>query len=776
MRAALAAALLAGLAAAATVAPGAASAQVPRVVSPGLARAWAHPDTTVLVWVIGESGADLDALAAGVRAAGGAVRRVSRFVGAVSARVPATALPALARLPGVRRIQPLGIWFRRPLPPRVAAGAAPLPGACAARACPPFPAPRPVEARAPLAAAGQDTSYGADAWVAAQLNFAAVHALGDSGAGVRIAMLDAGFDTAQALMAGAQIVAMRDYVNLPDSVGVAHGTATWSLLAARQPGRLVGVAPAAQYILATTEYTPTETRVEEDNWVAAVEMAESLSVNIISSSLGYLSFDNGFTYSYAQLNGDVAVTTVAADSAAARGTLVVVAVGNEGPAPGSLDTPADARGIVAVGATDSLGNVPDFSSRGPTADGRFKPGVVAPGVAVTVAAMDSGLRVALGTSFATPLVAGLAALVQSTRAGQPASALRRGLLDAASLRDAPDNVHGWGIPDALKFLAFPTGLEALAPLDSVLTTLTPTFSWDGGTPPTGVAPDTFRLQVGVDTAFATVAFDTTLTGSSARLPFAPQPLTRLYWRVTARSALGTSETTPRVPVTVPAWVTLLTLNLPGGESIRDSQPLFAWHAPAVAAPPGPMTFDLAVYPASEGPSQPVLSVPGLTDTLYRPPAPLEKNLPFRWQVTARLKSGDSSVVVSTGSFLVLDQAAPATTILFQSFPNPFPNRALGVTTSCIWFDVASPGDVRLEVFDMRGRLVRRIVPSAQVPSQFVPGRYGRPSGDAPGTCDPRFAWDGKDETGAFVRPGVYLYRLSAPGFQDTKRVVFLGAP
>ncbi len=768
MRAALAAALATGLAATATVAPGAAQAQVPRVVSPRLARAWAHPDTTVLVWVVGEPWADLDSLAAAVRRAGGTVRHFSRFVGAVSARVPATALPALAGTRDVRRIQPLGVWFRRPVPPPARAGSA-GPGACAARRCPPARAPSAVGLL-------EQGNYGPGSWAVAQLDVPAVHALGDSGAGVRIAMLDAGFNTAQPLMAGAQIIAQRDYVDSLDPAGQAHGTATWSLLAARQPGRLVGIAPAAQYILARTEYTPTETRIEEDNWVAAVEMAESLSVNIISSSLGYLSFDNGFTYTYPQLNGDVAVTTVAADSAAARGTLVVVAVGNDGPASGSLDTPADAKGIVAVGATDSLGNVATFSSRGPTADGRIKPEVVGPGVNVVIAAPDSGLTTGSGTSFATPLVAGLAALVQGTRTG-PASALRRGLIDASSFRSAPNNVRGWGIPDALRFLAFPTGFEAVAPLDSTLTSVTPNYTWDAGTPPPGVAPDTFRLQVSPDSAFATIIFDTTLTASSAALPFAPTPQTRLYWRVTARSALGVAERTPVVgPQVVPAWVTLLTLDLPGGESIGDSQPLFAWHAPAVTTPPGPMTFDLLVYPTSEGPTQPVLAVRGLTDTLYRPQVPLEKNLPFRWQVTARLGTADSSVVASTGSFLVLDQAAPATTILFQNFPNPFPNRALGVTTSCIWFDIATTGDVRLEIFDIRGRLVRRIVPSAQIPGQFAPGRYGRPAGDAPGTCDPRFAWDGKDEMGAYVRPGVYLYRLSAPGFEDTKRIVFLGAP
>ena len=747
---------------------GVARGQLPRTVSPRLAPAWARPDTTLLVWVIAEPGTDLDGLAARVRRAGGLVRYESRFVWAVSAQVNGRTLGTIAADPGVRRIQPVAVYVRPRDETRGRRGApAPRYGpACAAPPC----------ALATARTALADTTYGPGAWAVEQLDVPGVQRLGILGAGVRIAMLDAGFDTTHPYMAGAQIIAQRDYVGQPDPAGQMHGTATWSLIAANRPGRLVGVAPAAQFILARTEYSPTETRVEEDHWVAAVEMAESLGVDIISSSLGYRSFDNGFSYSNQQLTGDVGVTTVAADSAAARGTLVVVAVGNAGPAVQTLDTPADARGILAVGATDSLGAVTAFSSRGPTADGRFKPEVVAPGRDVRVASTTGGDTLGSGTSFATPLVAGIAALVQSTRLGRPATELRRGLLDAGGFRNAPDNIHGWGIPDALSVLAFPTGFEALGPVDS-LDSVTPTFTWDAGTPPPGVAPDTFRLLVGLDSTLATVALDTTVTTSAVTMLPPAAAGTRFYWRATARSALGATETTLLFgPLVVPAWATLLTLNAPGGQSIRDSLPLFVWRSPTAASPPGPFTYDLTVYPASGGPQLYVLAVRGLRDTTYRPTTPLERNLPFRWQIVAHLGPTDSAVVTSTGTFLVLDQQAPATTLLFQNFPNPFPNRSLGVNTTCIWFDVAQPGSVSLDVFDVRGRLVRRLVPSDQVPAQLDAGRYGRPAGDALGTCDPRFAWDGKDETGAYVRPGVYLYRLSAPGFRDTKRIVFLGAP
>jgi hypothetical protein len=235
------------------------------------------------------------------------------------------------------------------------------------------------------------------------------------------------------------------------------------------------------------------------------------------------------------------------------------------------------------------------------------------------------------------------------------------------------------------------------------------------------------------------------------------------------------STARRGPFLVPEWATLLTFGSPGGGSTRDSMPTLAWHTPDVAAATGPVRFDVAVYPASGTPAQAVASATGLTDTTYAVPRPLEHNLPFRWRVLVHV-GADSAAVTSAGSFVVLDNSAPATTLLFQNFPNPFPNPRTGLTATCIWFDIAQGGDVRLEVFDLRGRLVRRIAPGPEVPATLDPGHYGRPPGDVPGSCDARFAWDGRDDTGAYVRQGVYIYRLVAPGFRDAKRIVFLGAP
>ena len=741
-------------------------AQTPRGVSPRLARAVGRADTTALVWVIARPGTDLERLARDVAARGGTVRSTSQFVHAVSALVPGAGIAALAGIGGVVRVQPVGEYFRRP--PRLA-GPAPL-------------RPGPLGA-AERAQAGPDTLYGPGLWVARQLDVLPLHERGLRGAGVRLALLDAGFNTLHPFMAGARVLAQHDFVYndsvVRDQPGEAqgemtHGTATWSLIGADAPGRIFGIAPDADFILAKTEYTPTETRTEEDNWVAALEWAIGLGAQIVSSSLGYLSFDNGFTYTPEMLNGDIAVTSVAADSAARRGVLVVVAVGNEGPLAGSLDTPADAQGIVAVGATDSLRAVTSFSSRGPTADGRIKPEVVAPGLFVPVAAKDSGLTTSSGTSFATPLVAGLAALVQGSRGALSAADLRQGLIQASDSAARPGNIRGYGIPDAVKLYVFPTGVRLLGPDIGPLASVTPTFSWDAGTQPADAGPTTYRLKVAIDSTVTQLLFDTTVAVASLTMPAPLRPGTRVWWRVVAASALGVVEsTTVRGPSVAPAWATQLTLASSAGASIRDSMPRLAWSSPPVAAPPGPWRYDVDVYPSARDPRQAVASARGIADTTFQPAAPLERNLPFRWRVVAHL-GPDSEIVTSPGTFVVLDESIPAATILFQNFPNPFPNRTTGIEATCIWFDVAQEGEVRLEIFDLRGRLVRRLAPGPDVPSRLPAGRYGRPASAAPGTCDPRFSWDGRDDVGSYVRAGVYVYRLSAPGFSDTRRVVFQG--
>jgi serine protease AprX len=369
-------------------------------VSPVLPRLLARrppPDTTVSVWLFARPTASLDSIAARVAAAGGnaRVRVVSRWLHAVSADIPVTALRQLLQATDLRRIQPLGRFKLRPprpgrpavdFTPRVSPGPALVPG----DTCGFTP--------------GDDPVLGPSAMPYRQLHLRPLTDQGINGTGVRIAIFDTGFDTANAAFNGITITAQRDFVfgdafvkDAPGESAQFHGTATWSLFAGDVAGRLHGIARGASFLLAKTEDVRTETRVEEDNYVAAFEWADSIGVDIVSSSLGYLTFDNGFSYTPSQLNGDVAVTTVAADMAVQRGILVVTAAGNDGPGFRSLVTPADGDSVLAVGAEDSLGTIAFFSSRGPTADGRIKPDFTAPGVAVCVVTGGGQVRREDGT-------------------------------------------------------------------------------------------------------------------------------------------------------------------------------------------------------------------------------------------------------------------------------------------------------------------------------------------------------------------------------------------
>ncbi len=751
------------------VLPASLSAQRPRpAVSPVLPRVWAR-DTVISVWLFVRPGVPLAAPVARAAALGARIRVRSRWLHAVSVDAPTAALRALALDPDLHRIQPLGRFrvapgvgsqLERPRPA--------VPSTTAGDSCP----------------AGGDPVLGPSEMPYRQLHLRPLTDAGVDGTGVRIAILDSGFDTQNAAFTGITVTAQYDFVFgdtivRDDSADVpsahAHGTAVWSLFAGDVPGRLHGVARGATYLLAKTEDVRSETRVEEDNYVAALEWADSIGVDIVSSSLAYLIFDNGFSYTPSQLNGDVAVTTVAADLAAQRGILVVTAAGNTGPGARSIWTPADGDSVLAVGAEDSLGTLASFSSRGPTADGRIKPDFTAPGVDVCVATGGGAVRRLNGTSFATPLLAASAALVKQLHPMLSPMALRAAFRNWATNRATPDTFRGWGRPDVTAAAVFPAGISALAPVIGPLASITPTFTWTAGGVPPFAQPVAYRLRIardsgGIGGGGGTALVDTTLNDVETyplRIPL--KPGAPLLWRVDATAATGDTAGTGIIgPLTVPAWAMLTALSDPAGAVTDSVQPTFTWTAPAIAAPPGPLNYDLFVQRVSE--PVPEFGVAGLTGTSFRMPDPLERNAAYHWYLVAHAGS-DTSLVPSRGSFLVLDGSTPSATLLYQNFPNPFP--AAGRDSTCLWFDLATTGIVEVEILDLRGNAVRRFVPGPDFPPILTAGRYGR---GQPGgvTCDPRLMWDGRSGDGRLLPAGVYVYKLKAPGIVMFKRIVFRG--
>lgn len=295
-----------------------------------------------------------------------------------------------------------------------------------------------------------------------------VHDLGITGAGVTIGLLDTGFRW-KTHPAFNQIKILKEYDFVQhDSVTAnqagdsgdqdSHGTSVLSIIGGFAPGYLIGPAFNASYILAKTEYVPTETHVEEDNYAAALEWMEGLGVDITSSSLGYSEFDPGQTsYTYADMNGETTIVAKAANLAFERGVTTFSAAGNEGNnAWHYVVSPGDAPNMITVGAVGKNNLLASFSSRGPTSDGRIKPEVCAMGISdVSAWAGTTNYSTGSGTSFATPIAAGVGALLKSVYPYLTNRQIRKTFMECGDRVSSPDNNYGYGLISAARVVAFP---------------------------------------------------------------------------------------------------------------------------------------------------------------------------------------------------------------------------------------------------------------------------------------------------------------------------------
>lgn len=285
-----------------------------------------------------------------------------------------------------------------------------------------------------------------------------LHNKGFRGKGMLIAITDAGFSglpdlpAFDSIYSDNRVLATRNFVKGNDFVydyGT-HGMRVFSIIGANYPGKLIGSAPEADYLLLMSEDPDTETYIEEINWLSAAEYADSLGADIINVSLGYTGFDTpGFDHLYSDMDGRTAIISRAATVAARKGMIVVSAASNNGNSSKYpwIAAPADADSILTVGAINAGENYASFSSIGPSADGRVKPDVVAMGERTITQSPDGTVSGGNGTSYAAPVISGLVACLWQKFPQKTNMEIIRAVQMSSNYYNLPTDTIGYGIPD-----------------------------------------------------------------------------------------------------------------------------------------------------------------------------------------------------------------------------------------------------------------------------------------------------------------------------------------
>jgi len=306
-------------------------------------------------------------------------------------------------------------------------------------------------------------NYGQTASQVEMLNGDFLHDLGYTGNTMHIAVIDAGFkgvDTFSAFsrlqdanMANGEILGGYDFVNRNTNfyanTGSTHGLSVLSTIGGYIDSQFIGTAPDAQFYLFITEDAANESPLEESLWVEAAERADSLGVDVVNTSLGYTTFDDSsYDYSYSDMNGTTAFISRGAEIAFSRGMLLVTSAGNEGnDAWKYISAPADAPSVLTVGAVDAAEVIANFSSFGPSSDNRTKPEILAQGKNVYVINSSGNIGLSNGTSFSSPVMAGMVACLWQAFPMKKATEIRQIIIESADLYSNPTAQRGYGIPD-----------------------------------------------------------------------------------------------------------------------------------------------------------------------------------------------------------------------------------------------------------------------------------------------------------------------------------------
>lgn len=290
-----------------------------------------------------------------------------------------------------------------------------------------------------------------------QLDGEYLHNAGFRGKGIQVAVLDAGFWHANQIAAfdslynSGRILGTRDFVDPGSNIYEqhTHGMSVLSCMGGNLPDSFIGTAPDASFYLFRTEDVSSEYLIEEDNWVAAAEYADSLGVDEINSSLGYFTFDDTLmNHTYADMDGKTTRVTRGANMAFQKGILVFTSAGNEANNPWKrIIAPSDGVGVIGVAAVDKNGLRASFSSIGPAYGGAVKPNVAARGSATYLVTGSGTLGTGSGTSFSSPVLAGMGACLLQANPYANVTQVKFAIEQSASQYNTPDSLLGYGIPD-----------------------------------------------------------------------------------------------------------------------------------------------------------------------------------------------------------------------------------------------------------------------------------------------------------------------------------------
>ena len=317
----------------------------------------------------------------------------------------------------------------------------------------------PIENKFALEEASQNINYnyGAAANQIEMLSGDYLHELDYTGEGMIVAVLDAGFPSIdtnpgfQKMRDENRILGTYDFEARIENVNgtSSHGFNTSSDIGGFLQDEFVGTAPQASFYFFVTEYTPSETPVEEAWWVEALERSDSLGVDVVNTSLGYRGYDNpNYDHSYEDLDGQTTFSARGANIAFDKGMILVTSAGNSGNTDfPTVGTPGDSPGTLTIGAVNSNGNYASFSSIGPTVDGRVKPDLMAQGVSAAVINTGGNVDFSSGTSFSSPIMAGAVTCLWQSRPEVPNGYIMQIVRESANLYNNPTDQMGYGIPN-----------------------------------------------------------------------------------------------------------------------------------------------------------------------------------------------------------------------------------------------------------------------------------------------------------------------------------------